>query len=175
MAQLIVIVDYDPNWPRVFAELRAGVVAALGGLAVAVEHVGSTAVPGLPAKPIIDLDVVIPTAATLPAVIERLAAIGYVHEGDLGIPSRDAFKSPPGAPWHHLYVCASDNEELRRHLHFRDYLRAHPAETRAYGEVKRAAARRAGDDRDVYAQAKNAFVAAILDRASRVADGAAST
>lgn len=164
MAGPIVIVDYDPAWPVLFAALRDRATAALGALAVAVEHVGSTAVPGLAAKPIIDLDVVIPAAADLPAAVARLAAIGYRHQGDLGVPGRAAFAAPPGAPPHHLYVCAAGSAALRRHLAFRDALRARPEAARAYAELKRAAARRFRDDREGYTGAKDAFVATILQR-----------
>jgi GrpB-like predicted nucleotidyltransferase (UPF0157 family) len=78
----IVVVDYDPAWPALFTALCVPVAAALGALAVAIEHVGSTAVPGLAAKPIVDLDVAIPSAADLPAATVRLAPLSYVHEGE---------------------------------------------------------------------------------------------
>jgi GrpB-like predicted nucleotidyltransferase (UPF0157 family) len=97
---IIIIVEYDPHWPDVFDELRAPVVAALGDLAVSVEHVGSTAVPGLAAKPIIDMDAVVPSVVHVPKAIERLALLGYAHRGDLGIPGREAFTSPSGKPAH---------------------------------------------------------------------------
>jgi GrpB-like predicted nucleotidyltransferase (UPF0157 family) len=116
----VLIVDYDPHWPDLFEELRAPVVAALGDLIVCVEHVGSTAVPGLAAKPIIDMDVVVPSVADIPEAIRRLAILGYVHRGDLGISGREALTSPAGKPSHHLYVCALDSEELRRHRSLRD-------------------------------------------------------
>jgi GrpB-like predicted nucleotidyltransferase (UPF0157 family) len=83
---LVVVVDYDPAWPATFARLRERVVEVLGPLAVAVEHVGSTAVPGLAAKPIVDLDVVIADRGDLPEVVRRLRPLGYRHEGDLGVP-----------------------------------------------------------------------------------------
>src|SRR5271168_241502 len=105
MTNPVIVVDYDLQWAEVFAELRSTLAAALGGLAVAIEHVGSTAVPGLPAKPIIDIDVVVPSPAKVPEAIARLATIGYVHQGDLGIAGREAFASPPNTPAHHLYVC----------------------------------------------------------------------
>ena len=162
----VIIVDYDPRWPVVFEELRAPVVAALGDLVVIVEHVGSTAVPGLAAKPIIDMDVVVPSVADIPEAIGRLAILGYVHRGDLGITGREAFTSPAGKPRHHLYVCALDSEELRRHRSFRDYLLTHPDEARAYEALKRAAARRFAEDRAAYNEAKTWFVEAVLQRAS---------
>jgi GrpB-like predicted nucleotidyltransferase (UPF0157 family) len=98
MADPVVIVDYDPSWPATFEQLRDRLAATLGRLAVAIEHVGSTAVPGLAAKPIIDLDVVIADRIDLPAVIQRLRTLGYLHEGDLGVPGREAFTTPAGAP-----------------------------------------------------------------------------
>jgi GrpB-like predicted nucleotidyltransferase (UPF0157 family) len=166
MPDPVIIVDYDPQWPDRFEELRAPVAAALGDLAVSVEHVGSTAVPGLAAKPIIDIDVVVPTIADVPEAIARLATLGYVHRGDLGIRGREAFSSPAGKPRHHLYVCALDSEELGRHRAFRDYLLTHPDEARAYGALKKAAALRFAEDRAGYNESKTPFVKEVLQRAS---------
>jgi GrpB-like predicted nucleotidyltransferase (UPF0157 family) len=162
----VIIVDYDPNWAHLFEALRAPVVAALGELVVVVEHVGSTAVPGLAAKPIIDMDVVVPSVSDIPEAIERLAILGYIHRGDLGIAGREAFTSPAGKPRHHLYVCAKGSEELGRHRSFRDYLLGHPDDALAYGALKKAAALRFADDRFAYNEAKTQFVEAVLQRAS---------
>lgn len=167
MPEPIIIVVYDPNWPAQFEALRSPIAAALGDLALAIEHVGSTAVPGLAAKPIIDMDVVIASASDLPAVLERLSTLGYRHEGDLGIPEREAFKPPPGSPPHHLYVCPIDSPALRQHLLLRDALRANPAERAAYQAVKEAAAIRFRDDRDAYTLAKTEVIAGILYRAEQ--------
>lgn len=161
------IADYDPAWPAAFAELRNQIAAVLGPLAQRIEHVGSTAVPGLPAKPIIDLDVVIAARADLPEVITRLAALGYRHEGDLGIAGREAFASPAAAPARHLYVCTADSPELARHLAFRDYLRTHPGHARAYAELKRSLAAQFRSDRDAYSRSKAAFVEQALAAAGR--------
>jgi GrpB-like predicted nucleotidyltransferase (UPF0157 family) len=162
----VIVVDCDPHWPDLFEELRAPVVAVLGDLVVVVEHVGSTAIPGLAAKPIIDMDVVVPSVADIPQAIGRLAILGYVHRGDHGIPGREAFISPAGKPRHNLYLCALGSEELRRHRSFRDYLLAHPDDARAYGALKRAAALRFTEDRVAYTKAKTRFVEAVLQRAS---------
>src|SRR5215472_10924802 len=152
--QPVHIADYDPQWPATFEQLRGPIAAALGALALRIEHVGSTAVPGLAGKPIIDLDVVIGSPADLPAVIAKLRPLGYRPQGDLGVPGREAFNNPPGGPPHHLYVCALGNRELARHLAFRDFLRAHPDTARAYGELKRSLASRFCNDRDAYTEAK---------------------
>ena len=162
MNALIEIADYDSCWPETFASLRDQVAAALGPLGKWIEHVGSTAVPGLPAKPVIDLDVVLATRADLPEVITRLGALGYLHEGDLGISGREAFTCPAGTPAHHLYVCTADSHELARHLAFRDYLRAHPGQACAYAELKRSLAAQFRSDRDAYSRGKAAFIEQAL-------------
>jgi GrpB-like predicted nucleotidyltransferase (UPF0157 family) len=166
MADPVVIVDYDPRWPDLFQKLRAPVAAALGDLVVTVAHVGSTAVPGLAAKPIIDIDVVVRSVTDIPEAIVCLAALGYIHRGDLGISGREAFVSPAGKPRHHLYLCALDCDELRRHLLFRDYLLTHPNDAMSYVELKKAAAIRFTNDRAAYNEAKTLFVETILQRAS---------
>src|SRR5215216_2293030 len=160
----VVIAAYDPRWPACFARLRDRLAAALGPLAVRIEHVGSTAVPGLAAKPIIDLDVVVATQDDLSAVIGRLRSLGYRHEGDLGVPGRDAFASPPGSPAHHLYVCPADSPALARHLALRDLLRADPEVARGYGDLKRTLAARFGHDRVAYTEGKTVFIESLLAR-----------
>src|SRR5258705_12320222 len=92
-ARAVEVVDYDPRWPTRFETLRARIVAALGSLADSIEHVGSTSVPGLAAKPIIDIDVLVVSAIDVPEAIERLALLGYLHRGNLGIDGREAFES----------------------------------------------------------------------------------
>jgi GrpB-like predicted nucleotidyltransferase (UPF0157 family) len=164
--QIIEIVDYDPRWPTTFAALRTRIADALGSLAQRIEHVGSTAVPGLSAKPIIDMDVVIAARSNLPTVIEHLQPLGYHHEGDLGVPGREAFTTPPGTPPHHLYVCASDSPQLADHLAFRDHLRAHPDAARAYADLKKSLAQRFRADRQAYSETKTTFIEHILQAAT---------
>jgi GrpB-like predicted nucleotidyltransferase (UPF0157 family) len=159
---LILIQDYDPAWPAAFSKLAARVTAALGRLAFAVEHIGSTAVTGLAAKPVIDLDVVLSSPDDLPEAIGLLARVGYVHEGDLGIAGREAFLSPSGEPRHHLYVLAAGAHELRRHVAFRDALRADSDLRDQYSALKRSLAKACGNDRSSYTQAKSAFIASIV-------------
>lgn len=158
----IEIVPYDSRWPEVFEEIRRRVATALGDVAIAIEHVGSTAVPGLAAKPVVDLDVVVRSVEDVPMAIARLQPLGYVREGDLGIPGREAFRAPPGTPSHHLYVCAQDSIALQRHLRLRDYLRTHPGAAAAYADLKRELAVRFRDDRDGYTEAKIEFIEAAL-------------
>jgi GrpB-like predicted nucleotidyltransferase (UPF0157 family) len=165
MANPVIIFDYDPNWPVLFQSLRKRIANALGDLAAAIEHVGSTAVPGLAAKPIIDIDVLLASGTMLPPAIERLASLGYVHRGNLGIPEREAFYAPASDPRHHLYVCPSCSAEFLRHMAFRDYLRAHPEEAKIYAGLKIALAERFREDRAAYNNAKGEFVAELTSRA----------
>ena len=166
MADPIAVVPYSDEWPATFETLRASVRNALGVVGRRVEHIGSTSVPGLPAKPIIDIDVVIERGDQLDEVIERLTAVGYVFQGDKGVTGRYAFESPPGSPDHHLYVCVEGSRELRRHLLCRDYLRRHREEAEAYGKLKQELAQRHPDDRVAYTDGKSEWIARALRLAS---------
>lgn len=153
----VVVLPYDAAWKTAFAAIKNELEKALGDLAVAIEHVGSTSVEGLSAKPCIDLDVVIRDYAAFDAVVERLAAIGYVHEGDLGIAEREAFAytDKPHLMKHHLYVCPEDSGELHRHITFRDFLRSNPDAVKKYGAVKEDAAKLFPNDIDGYIRYKS--------------------
>jgi GrpB-like predicted nucleotidyltransferase (UPF0157 family) len=157
----IVVVEYDPAWPKLFEALRAPVAHALGNVALAIEHIGSTSVRGLAAKPIIDIAVVV-RAHGVATAIARLAPLGYVHKGDLGIPGREAMRHPPGSPRHHLYVCPEGNLGLANPLAVRDYLRVNPEAARAYGELKKRLAIEFADDVDGYVEAKTPMIIEML-------------
>lgn len=169
----VVVVDYDPNWANQFAALREVLVQHLEPDIIAIEHVGSTSVQGLKAKPIIDLNIVIEdNDDTLATVINKLSKLGYIHRGDLGIAGREAFKRPveqvpyteEEKTWfvHHLYVCKEGNLALQNHLAFRDYLRAHPKEAATYGELKQSLAKKFTYDIDAYIDGKTEFITQIL-------------
>jgi GrpB-like predicted nucleotidyltransferase (UPF0157 family) len=99
----------------VFERLRSYVWPVVSDVALAIEYVGSISVPGLAAKPIIDLDVVVPGEAEVPVAIERLATLGYVHRGNLGIEGREAFHNPPALAVHNMYVCRAGSAALQNH------------------------------------------------------------
>ena len=156
---VITVVEYDPAWPLEFERLRERAAAAVGDLALAIEHIGSTAVPGLAAKPVIDLVIVV-EPPSVQGTIERLTAIGYVHEGNLGVEGREAFSVPEGERRHHLYVSPTDSEELRAQLAFRDRLRESAALAVEYEALKRELAAQFRNDRIGYTEAKTDFVTA---------------
>ncbi len=167
MTTPIIIEDYDPQWPQRFDAVRSRIASVLGTFAAAIEHVGSTAVPGLAAKPIIDVDVLLRSAKDLPRVIAKLKAVGYEHQGTLGVPGRDAFKTPAHDIDHHLYVCSTQGAEFFRHIAFRDYLRTHPKDAEDYSRLKRSLAGKFSVDRDAYTHAKTDFIEDILRRSDR--------
>lgn len=158
MPNPVIVVNYDPGWPELFQRLRKRIADALEDMVEVIEHVGSTAVPGLAAKPVVDIDVLLASEMVLPAVIERLASLRYIHQGELGIPGREAFLAPANDPPHHLYVCPPSSVEFRRHTAFRDYLRAHPKDAKMYGDIKIALAERFREDRSAYTAGKSEFV-----------------
>jgi len=161
----VVVRDYDPQWVRDFEKLRERIWPVIEDFAVAIEHVGSTSVPGLAAKPIIDLDVIVRSDEGVLLAIERLTAIDYAYRGNLGIAGREAFRAAVNDPAHNLYVCRSDSAALHDHLVFRDYLRAHPKTAQIYGVLKRDLARQYSDDVDRYAQSKTDFITGVLEAA----------
>lgn len=166
----ITVVDYDPSWPAAFEHLRASIWPVLGDLAVTIEHVGSTSVPGLAAKPVIDLDVVLRSADDVPIAVERLATLGYLHLGELGIEGREAFAPPLGSPDHNLYVCPPDSPGLANHLALRDQLRRNPQLASEYGALKKRLARTFTHDIDGYVAAKTGFIVGVLREAGFTKD-----
>ena len=153
----VIVLPYDTAWESAFEAIRAEIEAALGDLIFGIEHVGSTSVKGLSAKPCIDIDVVIRDYSVFDTVVQKLDAIGYIHEGDLGIRDREAFKyaDKPHLMTHHLYVCPRDSEELHRHIVFRDILRKNPEAVKKYSQVKKTAAKLFPNSIDQYIEYKS--------------------
>ncbi len=161
--QAVTVLPYDPGWKKAFEKIKAPLLRELSPWLAAVEHVGSTSVEGLWAKPIIDLDLMLQSPDCFPLVKQGLERLGYYHEGDLGIPQREAFgyRDKPELMAHHLYVCPPDSPELRRHLTFRDYLRTHPDQADRYSQIKRIAAARFPQDIDGYMAMKGPCIQEI--------------
>jgi GrpB-like predicted nucleotidyltransferase (UPF0157 family) len=158
------VVDYNSNWPQIFLQLKEWIWPAISDVAIAIDHVGSTSIPGLAAKPVIDMDIVIASRAELPAILPRLESLGYRHRGDLGIEDREAFRAPEDQPAHHLYVCSQNSLALKNHIAVRDYLLIHPSDATAYSILKKELAEKFRNDRPRYNEAKTDFVLSILER-----------
>lgn len=162
----IEVVDYDPTWPLAFADWRGRLAKALGESAKRIEHVGSTAVPGLPAKPVIDIQLSVADLDDEATYVPQIEALG------LRLRSRDRwhrfFRPAAGQPRSvHLHACAAGSKWERDHLLFRDYLRAHPDARDAYAAAKRRAAEAWRDDRLAYTDAKTAIIQQIAAAAER--------
>jgi GrpB-like predicted nucleotidyltransferase (UPF0157 family) len=160
------IVDYDPEWPALAdTELRR-IEEALGEAAVRLEHVGSTAVPGLAAKPILDLQLSADAIEPRERYVEPLARIGYLFVPAPESPGYHLFAKPPERPrTHHLHVCETDSVHEMRHLAVRDFLRARAGEAREYAALKRHLVARHPHDRLAYIEGKDDYVTALQERA----------
>jgi GrpB-like predicted nucleotidyltransferase (UPF0157 family) len=160
------IVDHDPAWPALAdAEARA-IRQALAAVAVRVEHVGSTAVPGLAAKPILDLQLSVEAIEPRDRYAGALEGLGYLFVAAPESPDYLLFAKPPERPrTHHLHVCEAGGEHEFRHIAVRDFLRAHPEESARYAEMKREVAARHPQDRLAYIEGKEPYIAALERRA----------
>lgn len=164
----VVIVEYDPRWPMMYEEEKARILDAIGHRLVALEHMGSTSVPGLAAKPIIDMMAAIDSLANVQECVTSLRGLGYeyVPEFEDTIPERRYFrKGPQGARTHHLHMVELKSEFWERQLLFRDYLRAHSDEARRYAELKKALAARYRNDRAGYQDAKTPYITSVEEKA----------
>ena len=157
----MVIVKYNKDWPEDFLKIKNELLKVLT-MPCQVQHVGSTSIPGMKAKPIIDIDVGLENWGNFEKVKKALAEIGYEHEGDKGITGREAFcrdgkvhNEILDSIDHHLYVCSVDNEEYKRHILFRDYLRRHAEARDRYNQIKEEILAKVGpENRAGYVQMK---------------------
>jgi GrpB-like predicted nucleotidyltransferase (UPF0157 family) len=160
---VIAVTEYDPIWPQRFERLRceyADAMAAVGVQVLAIEHVGSTSVPGLAAKPVIDIDIVV-AEEQVAAASQVLIGLGFEPEGELGIPLRWAFKEPERLAGTNTYVIVAGSLSLRNHLAVREALRRDPRLREEYAAIKRLVGATSATI-DEYGRGKNAMVQQIL-------------
>lgn len=166
------IEEYNPEWPKAYKMIESVILEKLDGLLLRIEHVGSTSIPNLAAKPIIDIDIVIESMDYLPRVTEELEQLGYIHEGNLGIAGREAFaRRDDQVPYsrdvrvkheHHLYVCDKESQELQRHIMFRDILRKQPLLVSEYAKLKMELSQKFKNDRSAYTDGKTEFITEVM-------------
>jgi GrpB-like predicted nucleotidyltransferase (UPF0157 family) len=166
----VIIFDYDSQWPVLFEEERGRILHAVGQVILAIEHVGSTAVPGLGAKPIVDIMVGVHSLADAKECIEPLGSIGYKYhpENEDSIPERRYFqKGPNDTPnqHFHLHMVEIMSDFWKRTLLFRDLLRTHPEEAQQYYQLKKELAVTYGSDRNGYTNAKTSFIESVIGAA----------
>ncbi len=158
------VVAYNPAWPDTFEAARAQILRAVAPHIQSIHHVGSTSVPGLPAKPIIDILVGVDDWNQARATVAPLERIGWEFRGQRGIPRRHylVIRSPDGRRTHHLHMLETASTDYANMLAFRDYLRAHPAAATEYATLKRRLADRPEPHRDAYQQSKTPFIQRVL-------------
>jgi GrpB-like predicted nucleotidyltransferase (UPF0157 family) len=171
MPEQVHIVNYDPRWPKSFEEERGRIEGVVGEWLVGVEHVGSTAVRGLDAKPVIDVMVGLESMAVADFCVEPLIRLGYSYWEEGVEPHHRLFAKFVDAGWtartHNLHLVEAGDWYWKEHLLFRDHLRADPATAQEYAKLKRGLAHRFRDDREAYTAAKTEFVAAVVDLAKQ--------
>lgn len=164
MTEEVHIAEYDPRWPALYEQERAALALALGPLALDIQHAGSTSVPGLAAKPIIDIAVAIEEYPLPTAAIDAVVALGYEHMGEFGIPRRHYFRK--GSPRsHHVHIVELANPEWENFVIFRDYLRTHPQALSQYEALKRELAQTHRHNRELYTESKSPFIRQAIERA----------
>lgn len=168
MSSSLRLVDYDPTWPILYEEEKDSILGVIGDFIIDIQHIGSTAVPGLGAKPIIDIMVAIHRLTLVEKCVQPLQTIGYEYRGEYGIPGRHFFRKPPsdsGARTHHLHMVEKESDFWERHILFRDFLRVHPEEAQRYHQLKKELAAKFASDRDAYTEAKTSFIESLVKKA----------
>jgi GrpB-like predicted nucleotidyltransferase (UPF0157 family) len=157
------VLPYDPRWKEWFREIRNQLWAQVSDLALDLVHVGSTSIEGMGAKPIVDIDIVVPDMGDFDEIVSRLGRIGYVHQGDLGIKGREAFgldyrhKHP-----HHLYLVAVDSTAYRNHVLLKKHLAENPDAFRMYNDLKMGLAE-SSESREDYWRSKTLLILEFLE------------
>ena len=160
MPMQVKVVAHDPAWKIDFEAEVAHIACALGDIVVSLHHIGSTAIPGIFAKPIIDILLEVDDIVRLDDKSSAMEQLGYEVMGEFGIPGRRYFRrdNDSGVRTHHVHAFALGSTEIERHLAFRDYMIGHPVETQAYGQLKQRLARAHPDEMEAYVDGKDLFV-----------------
>lgn len=166
MVKRIEVVPYNPNWLNRFRVEADKIAAVLRPEVIAIHHIGSTAVPNISAKPIIDILVEVRAIEKINDFNEKMIELGYQPKGEVGIPGRRFFiKNEDSTRTHHVHIFQTGALEVEHHLNFRDYLVAHPEEAQAYSRLKEKLAREFPEDRESYIERKDGFIKEILQNA----------
>lgn len=163
------VVPHNPRWRDAFEAEAKHVVAALGENVIAIHHIGSTAIPNIYAKPVIDLLVEVRDITKVDGQSSAMELLGYEVMGEYGIPGRRYFRKDnrAGTRTHHIHAFEASSAEVERHLAFRDYMIAHPADAQRYSELKRKLAEEHPQNLDGYMDGKDGFIKEMDRRAAQ--------
>ncbi len=168
MGRKVVVIPHDPSWTEQYKQEAARLTAVFEPILLDIQHIGSTAIPGILAKPIIDIIIVVTEIAAVAPLMVAMENLDYHSKGEYGIPGRHYFyKGSAEHHTHHVHVYGASNSEIARHLDFRDFLRQHPAKARAYGQLKAQLAQQFFTDPLAYTQNKTAFIQEIESQAAQ--------
>jgi len=156
--RVIEVVDYDSNWKKTFETEEVLLSKAIGINAVKIEHIGSTSVVGLVAKPVVDILIEVTNLKALDSANENIEALGYKIKGENGIPGRRYFQKGGNQRTHHVHAFQTNDLHLHRHRVFKEYLIAHPTIATEYGSIKQKAVSRSDNEINVYMALKNDFI-----------------
>ena len=172
MPQHITVLNYDPEWPLKYERERKAIAEILDGNGISIYHIGSTSVPGLVAKPIIDMMAVVRSLEKVDDARGKFSELGYEYLGEFGIAGRRYFRKGGDERTHQIHIFQADDwNNIERHLAFRDYMRTHEKERTEYAKIKTALAQRFPYDIDGYCDGKDAFVREMEKRALLEYDG----
>lgn len=160
------LVPYDPGWVGLFEEEKARLSSALGNRALDIQHVGSTAIPGGIAKPIIDISIAVESFEAGFACVKPMEELGYGYAGENGIPRRHYFVKRNPATTHHIHMFEITSNHWHDHLLFRDYMRSHPEAVQAYTHLKHQLLEQFPANREAYTEGKAEFIRGIIEKAS---------
>jgi GrpB-like predicted nucleotidyltransferase (UPF0157 family) len=160
MVKRVVVVPHDPSWADEFSRVSAEVCPAFGPNLVALHHVGSTSIPGIYAKPIIDMVAAVRDVSAVDQLNGRFESLGFVPKGEFGIPGRRYFyrNDASGVRTHQIHTFEADSIGVARHLAFRDFLIAHPQIASSYSDLKRRMAAAHPEDIEAYMDGKDSFI-----------------
>jgi len=161
----VIVTPYQSSWPEAFQQAKEQLETIFGDHLLAIHHIGSTSVPGLSAKPILDILPVVDSLDGIEAFDAAMEQIGYEAKGEFGMPGRRYYRKGGDNRTHHIHLYADGNPEIMRHVVFRDYLRQHPQEVEAYSTIKERLARQYPEDISAYIAGKDSFVKTMEQRA----------
>lgn len=161
----VIVTTYNPLWTAMFRAEALDLSEVFGENLLDIHHIGSTSVPGLKAKPIIDIMPIVKDIQVIDTLGEKMQELGYEAMGEYGIPQRRYFRKGGENRTHHVHVFEVGSEHIERHLAFRDYLRAHLDEATRYGDLKEALAKRYPEDIEAYMDGKNDYIKRVESQA----------
>ncbi len=167
MVDPIIVVPYDPTWPHFFARIGQQLRTALNQLAVRIDHIGSTAVPNLAAKPVIDIQISLAALEPITAYRSAIESLGFIWRADNPDLTKRYFREAPGRRRTHIHVRRAGSWSAQFALLFRDYLRTHPDDVEQYATLKQHLAQQYRHDRNMYVEAKGPFIWTVMQRASQ--------